>query len=427
MRKAVNIFISIFLVLLSSCSLISNKHFEKVEPEYDYEVVWSFSINNNFITEEYSQDDKYLYVFEGKRTLEEDNFVNVVKIDVTTGKKLWTCQTGKELPESRVGILGDYVFFQAIDKSVVFIDKDLGIVQKEISIGNNRCINGKVFVKNNDIFWGNSGETNCILKIDTSKIDFTNEILNQEITPEYIAPNNRNNKPTSVFLEGNNIYYLTANPDFYKDEGASEFIGWNLENNSYIFKVDLPKESGRRFCSIQVIDDRIYVIGDGIWCFKKATGSLLWKKIQSYQDCMTEIILDPYVTLMEMTVYENTFLYSGQAGSSSFQQTGFPKENYKNMLCISAEDGSFLWGELVPNSGSLDVNPIVYNNKCYLVADTCLRVYDVKDGTLLGTHGDLYTCGLVFAYNDLLIFTNYPYDEMTNGEYYGVLTAIRMK
>ena len=87
-----------------------------------------------------------------------------------------------------------------------------------------------------------------------------------------------------------------------------------------------------------------------------------------------------------------------------------PEEFCKNVICVSAKDGKYVWGDLPPDSASLSSIPIVIDDKAYFFCsnNVGLRVYNAKTGELLGSNAMFRTdsMGIPVLYNDTIIFYN---------------------
>ena len=149
-----------------------------------------------------------------------------------------------------------------------------------------------------------------------------------------------------MVLENGILYFLTYNPDQHKNEGVTYFVAWNLETNTKVWVNEITTENFLAQGTIQIVEDKIYLLGNGRYCYDKKTGQELWHILQTEEDYKNEIIIRTETHIKDILYYDGKFYFTNEEFPVSGSLAGFPQENYKNLICINAEDGSYVWGDM---------------------------------------------------------------------------------
>ncbi len=420
------------------------------EANYTQKVVWTYEAKNVYASNLCLQSGQYYYIVEYSSENGKDFIYS--KIELTNGQKVWETEVFSLSPlyspvKANVNgtdcliILDSNELFYFIDDntgklltSLTFYEKldEYGILNTEwddFVMGNPK----KFLFVNNSLYWANrftdakydnpEKKFQGIVKLDLKELDFSKQNEPQYIKPELVWTNNDTRQwihMVPVEQDGV-IYFLTYN-QFQKDsycilgafDTGSDTIVWLNKNN---------KLTGNGYKNMFIADNKLFVIEEGQGCYNLKNGEAIWEQYQTAEERDTQI--DICASFYSFGIsYDNDLLYytntMGQYASSLY---GVEKETVKNIQCLDAKTGQFVWGDLPNNPGSLYTNPIVLNKQCFVVGWENLRVYNSKTGELIGVDNSVKSHGMeqTISYDDMFIYFNRSSPE--NGT--SVLTAIK--
>jgi outer membrane protein assembly factor BamB len=257
------------------------------------------------------------------------------------------------------------------------------------------------------------------MRLDTEKISFDkNPKELQFVVPDKIWYNDDHNAIwTNIITEDGKLYFLTSRKRFWEPGTVGYLVAITTEGKS-LWKRGLGNVRGDRHTSLITDDNRIYVIDRIPSCYNKITGDVIYEKDA---DKLYEYT-DAGAYLKGISFYNNKLYYATGMHSQThlMDPTADPKR-VKNIVCIDADTGSPVWGDLVPGGASISSFPLIHNGKAFIVTDLGLRVYEADTGKLIGVDKSVQSFGSNhdLMYNGLFI---YPNRRGTSG---AVLTAIR--
>ena len=172
-----------------------------------------------------------------------------------------------------------------------------------------------------------------------------------------------------------------------------------------------------------ILNNRLYVFGVQQCCYDLKTGAAIFEKIQTTEDFQKEYYLGASWMLAGVSYSNNKFYYTNMSGWATASISNTPESLNKNILCVDAKTGDYVWGDLAEGSGSLSTRPIVANGKCFVLNGALgLRVYNAETGKLIGVDKSVDTFGedINAQYGGLVMYFNLDDEKHT-----GLLTAIR--
>ncbi|MBR5645126.1 MAG: PQQ-like beta-propeller repeat protein [Treponema sp.] len=243
-------------------------------------------------------------------------------------------------------------------------------------------------------------------------IDFTGNIF----PIEYLCDEFNGERVVSLYIENGVLYFLTFNRDWWKENDEKSYlIAWDLDLNKKIWVNEISKEMFLSEGDFKIAEGKIYLIGNyGRYCYDMITGKKEWSRVQNDEDRFKEIIIHTADLSKDMLFYDEKIYFTNEESFMSGKASGHPKENYKNILCISAKDGSYVWGDMIHFGISNFIVPCEYNNKIYFSTEKGLRVYEAQKGKLIGVDKE-YNCSgqdPMYKYNDILLFFVNQYDHI---------------
>lgn len=406
--------LSIITVLICfiyiSCPLTKTPE-EKEEPFYKVNELWRLELED-LPKVKTVIDGNYFYVVKGNlRYITENRRFKILKVNINDPSDIIESQEFEGLECSDFLIVEDKLIFGTEDFHMIILDKNnLTLIKDQLV---RRKVKGPLFEYKGNLYWENGAvstknengelelERNNVVKADLQEIiDCTNEIYEVD----FLCDEFNGESIVSMRLEDGILYFITYNRDYWKEDGGlSYFVAWDLDSNRKIWVHELHYEYFRSEADIQIVGDRIYLISVGRYCFDKKTGNELWRIIQTSEDKAREVIIHTDTCLKDMLYYDGKFYFTNGEYFGSKGYGNYPKENYKNLICINAEDGSYVWGDMYLFSISNDRVPCEYNDKIYVPADKYLRVYEAQTGKLIGVNKNYKGYKCIYKYNDILL------------------------
>ena len=421
MKNKVLMILSFILIIVIETSCIfwrdNNRKVEKTEekkePVFNVNELWRISLEDSPNVKTVIEDS-FFYVVKGDLlyTTEERKF-KVLKININNPSEIIESKEFTGIEASDFLIVGNMLIIGTREFKVLILNKnDLSLI-KEQTI--RHLMDGPVYEYKGNLYWENGangyrGENReLILEKDNVVKANLEDIINctSEIYEvEYVCHEFNGESIISMRLEEGILYFLTYNRDYWKEDGGlSYFVAWDLDSNQKLWAHELKYEFFRSEADIQIVGDKIYLISVGRYCFDKKTGKELWRIIQTDEDKTREVIIHTDTCLKDMLYYDGKFYFTNGEYFGSKGYGKYPKENYKNIICINAEDGSYVWGDIFMFQISNAIGPCEYNDKIYFPTDAGLRVYEAQTGKLIGVNEDYKGTGykFIYKYNDILL------------------------
>ncbi len=439
------IFSFLIILILSSCNLLScfspekKEKTEPAEPEYKSNIVWTLQTEMSArpASVECVIYDKFLYMIDGE-LYEAENYFNLIKIDVETGKIIWKAETIYTTVTCNVVKCGTKLYLAGkYDHYLYCFDDETGNLSAIVTFSEDDeynetvcpdAVRNIVAYKDRYLFWSNSKNNNAkIIKFDTNQIDFIKEpTVVQVIDTNCITSigEDENNIYSCILLENGMVYFITSGDDYDKvlvKVGAVDCEAGELKWR-YVIQDCYAIGGGY---TMYYLDGKLYAFIGASVCFEAATGKIIYKYVQNFDNDVNEVLTSELFLSAGVSYSNGRFYCTTIASSGSAFQAGIDEKYIKNIQCIDAKNGKLIWGDLPKDSSSLGVRPMVLNDKVFVpMYLQGLRVYDEKTGKLIGVDKNIITTGdeRNASYKDLLILMQWDTKKNT-----GLLTAIRVE
>ena len=425
------------MVLFFSCARNVNSRDQYDYPAYDTDVLWELRTHFTDAFPNFTQEENYLYC--GEKLNASDNYGFFSKINLCDGAYVWKSE---ELPFrcllAKPLIIDNIVYIptKVADYPCMYVlDKDSGNLLATLQLWNKdeekKVLSSEevLFFCNGKIYWVDSG----VFMLDISKIDFfvsPNEI--QIIIPERIWYDDVYGLNISIFpvCKDNILYFITYDGNSYNNDWSthSRVIAFDLINNKELWNYSCKKLYGYGINNQIIVDDKLYIIEQGIGCFDLKTGKCYHESTQTKEDLMHEDDILGGVLSDGITYCDGKFFYTNTASWASSSMTGIPKKYIHNIICLDAKTLKIVWGQLPKGSGSQSACPTVINGKVFV--PLCLRglcVLDEKTGKILGIDTTIVSFGgdQSFSYNGVAYFMDYNNARDSSKENKTRLIAVR--
>lgn len=466
--KPIVIFAVFFLTnLFTSCGSLFNSNSNTTnEPVYNQRKVWTLQTDSFYDSWFYKQYGQYFYICETDKTGGDKKYF-YSKIDLSNGTRVWKTQSfegpNRKYPLS-VNVNGKkYIAVHAysypvkndssldIAKIMLFSDET---GQLEATIQYRQYLEsfevldnepghigwGWLFV-NGSIYWptrpsykrGTDLKTATDLirpglaKLDLSSVDFTKPADElQYIQPTMAWTNTENYEVISVYpVEKDGIIYFITYfriVDPWTEYDHTIMGAYDTKTDSMVWQRTSEKQDGWGNDNMCIVDDKLYIMGQAQGCYNLSDGSTVWEQRQTVDELHREVGIDASMCALGITYNNGKFYFTNTGGYLSSKMTGIDESLIKNIQCIDANNGKYIWGDLPEGSGSLDTRPIVIDGQCFVVGCDNLRVYNATSGELIGVDNSVSSIGteLNAEYNGMFIY--FDTDETTETS---KLTAIK--
>lgn len=414
-----------------SCKLFASEDEQNdTEPIYTPDIVWTLETKCVWPYSDELRYEQYLYIVESTYRYSNlpDEF-NIAKIDLQTGKYEWRSPIVAGVEDSSVIKSNDNLFIQA-DNGLLYCFNDAdGALRATIKLTDGEMSWwGKILAYKEYLYWGSS--TKNLMRFDTQKINFSQPPdVAQSLSPKSIWSGIWSIGAMPI-IDNDIIYILTANGKYYAEESYSTLAAIDASTNAveweknFTFNEEGFPIGGKTNQPLQIIGDNIYVIDYAIGCYNKNTGTKIYEERQTLDDLMHEVSLEVSIFAPGVTYSNGRFYYVTSSHSANATSTGRPEKYNKNIICINAKNGKYVWGDMPPRGVTLGTTPVIINGKCYVLSDMGLRVYNANTGKLIGVDKTIGTLGedRPHQYNDMFIYV-----DVDRNNRVGLLTAIRAK
>jgi outer membrane protein assembly factor BamB len=419
-------------VMLVSCIPFTDDPAATDEPVYNSNIVWKAEIAGRGSYAENMYADGYAYVQESSffmRNYGGDPFCRVVKIRLSDGEIMWrTGDIAWECTDNMAKVEGR-IYVPVSETGFLYVYSDeSGELQARVKLGGddyNERYDGvwcrTVASSGPYLFWG-KGEGG-LMRFDTRRVDYNRDISEEQIVePEWVFKGPDSQGIKNIIEEDGIIYFLTANGRYDFNEGYSILCAMNAETATVLWEKELSHIDGFNRGLLVINGEYLHVIDKAPSCYRKDTGEAVYE----FDDRKRDPQKDPYLSgssiLTGISVYDNKLYYCTNVGV--FFASMFPKGLSNNIICLDAATGKLVWGDLVPEGGSLDTFPIIIKGKAIVLADRGLRVYEAKTGRLIGMDENIWNRGGTANYGYEDMFIGFDIDHIPNVSH---LIAIRVE
>jgi hypothetical protein len=360
-----------------------------------------------------------VYVF-GEAAPDDSEKELLVKVNADTGEVIWKSESFPITYKCAPKVIGDHVYI-FIGESLIYsfiaetgelsaiIETD--IEDKGIKIESNAITHG------NYLYFGTfmSPLENYLVRLDITDIDRAKSpAAPQYISPEIVwVPESGRPVWAEPVVKDNIIYCLTF--VFYNDAPV-ELVGINMNTKAVVFHKWLDHDDGGGEKPLLINEDIIYILSRSISAYNLNTGEPVF--IKTFTNDTPDEKWYSAASSLGQTYYEGKIYYT-----NGISRTASDTDKKRNTFCIDAKTGELLWSDIPSNSESLGTNPIIYNDKMYVPQGYGLRVYNAKNGKIIGTDTSFW--GACIGNN--LLYKNYMitvrYNENTGD---GTLVAVNL-
>lgn len=431
-------FTNLIFLLISSC-LIScnfdnrnNNKTDETENNYVQDVVWTYEAKNVYASKFCQQYGQYYYIIEYKTAPDKDFVYS--KIDLKNGEKVWESKifnlSSKYSPvKANINGMDCLIILDSKD-FFYFIDDNTGSLLASLTFYKNEnygklntdwddYVMGnptKFLFANNCLYWTNRftdkmyenphEKLQGIVKLDLSMLNFSNPDDFQYIKPSLVWINSDVRQWIHMVpVEQDGVFYFLTYNQFLKDPYC--ILGaFDTSTDSILWLNKENKLTGSGYRNMLIADDKLFVIEEGQGCYDLKTGEAIWEQYQTEEERNSQIDICASFYSSGISYSDGLLYYTNTMGQYTSSLYGVEKENVKNIQCLDAKTGNFVWGDLPNNPGSLYTNPMVLNNQCFVVGWENLRVYDSKTGKLIGIDNSVKSHGMerTISYENMFIY-----------------------
>jgi hypothetical protein len=422
--------VSVVILFTSCCNLFPTKITEK--ETYKPDIVWKLDAAG-----EYSPgtnptvNNEYLYFIE----LPEDGGCIVNKVDMSDGRYVWKSKAFDSEEDTTIAVCSNKVYVYMKDHFLYCLSDDDGNILAKIRFdkdfdwkkqSGDRFSPGNFLILSYDryLYWatGNGNDRtddDGIARFDTSLVDFTEgSDTVQTIVPDFIYTYKNQNQPVwENIVEKDGILYFMTEKNSYINYGDNQVGAVDALTGELVWEHSTTIPGGASN-GMYIAGNKLYAIDWSPGCYELATGNTIYEKVQSMDDLMHEVYLGSSLFSRGPYYYDGKFYYTNGNSGDSPSMNGCPEKYNKNILCMNAVTGSYVWGDMPDNGYSLASKPIVVNGKAYFFCDDLhgLRVYDSETGELLGVNTSYKTgswaCPVLYQ-NTIIFFNSHDNTKTT--------------
>ena len=197
---------------------------------------------------------------------------------------------------------------------------------------------------------------------------------------------------------------------------------YDTKTDSMVWQRTSEKQDGWGNDNMCIVGDKLYIMGQAQGCYNLSDGSIVWEQRQTVEEMHSEVGIDASLYSLGITYFGGKIYFTNTGGCRSSEMTGIDNDLIKNIQCIDASDGKYLWGDLPDGSGSLCTRPIVIDNQCFVMGWDNLRIYNATTGELIGVDNSVKSIGqeLNAEYDGMFIYFDTDESTLTSK-----LTAIK--
>ncbi len=386
--------------LLTSCDLLFGK---KTEPTYNAKVLWKIEIQKPGMSS--YQDilliNEKLYILTEKsipgEKLLKDLYLTVINKNTHEVNNVYIERKTGVFIMKEIEVNGEscLVLFHNSDGDIVIYNTNYNTIKASIQLNitslskdERRAIfpQDTLCFHENKIIWY-SMYYHAFVFLDMGNIDFSKPANEKQILLPQILLKTDVASETRPVIKNDILYYILG-------FGKHGYIGaFNISSKvkSWEIKAGVPGKSNN---GLLFFDDLlIFVGGFGFISMKHETGEIL-HLIESNDNMQIQSSGSP------MCKHDGLLYFTtGIVVSTKFGQ---PSDSPPAIICFDPKNASFIWGDMPQNGPTLNQKPLAYNNKIYLTNGIHgLRMYDAKNGKLLGVDPDIHC-----LYSNNLVYDN---------------------
>lgn len=441
MKRFKILMILVILELITSCSFLcdsnrnKNKNDKNVEEKkYEKDIKWQLELESCYDSEYALQDGKYYYVAERRIGYDIDFFYS--KIDLSTGTKIWETESFKDSPCNsnvplKVILNGKECLIVSSNEQYIYVIDDIsGSLLATVKFFNEE--------KDEDYYRFELGAPSwcyydtCLywapgrklVRLNLNQLSFSQSSKEaQYIQPEILWTNQENKERILIWpvIQNGIIYFVTY--DDYPEIGYCILGAYDTVANKMKWKRTSDILTGYGFNNMIIAENKLYIIEDAQGCYDLETGETIWEQNETEEELRTQISIGAGCYSKGITYNDGKLYFTNGAASSSSMVTGIAEKYLKNIQCIDAKTGKYLWGDFPYESASLYTKPVVVNNQCFVRTWDDLRVYNAETGEFLGRDNGILSIGreVPVSYKNTFIYIQKDYQTGS-----GILTAINV-
>ena len=417
-------------LLLTACSsfdFLFNNNKQKddgKEPTYSPNYAWQLKLDGRRIGSQPYTEGRYFYLIE---YLSDTKTVQLVKIDMETGRYVWKAETiddGHEWYSSNIVKAGNKLYFMRPNSGLIYCyAENDGKLLARTQIGTteaealrNSCSLETIVTDGTALYWGSEGEPGTtpisghLLKLDINTIDYTKYSTIQVCIPHSLYTKGTRYECTfwsAPIIDGDILFFNTFN--IKHPDGYSTLVAIDLQSEMVKWEKKLHGLRGRVNNDLIIKDNILYMLDTtALLRLDKHTGEVLTRYDDEKDPPYTQPLMIPTVSLCGIWYDDGRLYYTTVGSTETASQTGMSKDLVYSVVCIDAKTLKFLWG-FHPVSGTSSTYPVVKGGKAYIVTHIDgLRVFDAKSGKLLGVDKSIIAWGdeANVLYKDYFIFFN---------------------
>ena len=418
---------ALLLTACSSCDLLFNSNKQKddgKEPTYTPNYAWQLKLDGRRIGSQPYTEGRYFYLIE---YLSDTKAVQLVKIDMETGRYVWKAKTiddGHEWYSSNIVKAGNKLYFMRPNSGLIYCyAENDGKLLARTQIGTteaealrNSCSLETIVTDGTALYWGSEGEPGTapisghLLKLDINTIDYTKYSTIQVCIPHSLYTKGTRYECTfwsAPIIDGDILFFNTFN--IKHPDGYSTLVAIDLQSEMVKWEKKLHGLRGRVNNDLIIKDNILYMLDTtALLRLDKHTGEVLTRYDDEKDPPYTQPLMIPTVSLCGIWYDDGRLYYTTVGSTETASQTGMSKDLVYSLVCIDAKTLKFLWG-FHPVSGTSSTYPVVKDGKAYIVTHIDgLRVFDAKTGKLLGVDKSIIAWGneANVLYKDYFIFFN---------------------
>jgi outer membrane protein assembly factor BamB len=406
----------LYLCLFSTCPIFINNNTQVKEPDYNIPIIWKSDIKRPF-TWNMTLDESGIYIYSYKE--HDITTVKLNKLNLETGKTIWSTGYFEEVSLYQPIITGNYVYATLRYNEILCFDKESGnqLARIRITYDNQDVwITSNYYLYQNYLYFG-CGEINiddfylARISVDSIIKDATPD--EQLLEPELLWRSRYNGRINTKPLVYNDIAY--CNTATLKLDIPIELAGININTKEEVLydsfggDRDYFIDHGFGYNSFYEKDGILYYLNWSIAAYDTKNYQKLYHILFDIntprnEDYGAEWFLD--------AVFFNNRIYYTTSGSNVEWDTGI-----RNIFCINEKNGKLVWSAIPKKSESLGGKPIIYDNKVFVPNMNGIQVYNADNGKFLGVEKNIE--GEAYCLNQLygnIMITAMLSDEYPSGQ-----------
>ena len=377
----------VFLFFLLCICFFSCIFEDDSEPVYNAKIAWASPLVSNNFTD-HAVDGDSVFFFERPPGYDTVTICALTRLDAQTGAFIWRSDVLFSYTFCQPLVIGGYVYV-VISSRILCFNLETGEHTATVNANiDNKNLSSELYfpvVYNEYIYlslYRDSGRDGYFARLDSN-------LINQNGDSKTIQDIN-----LEVLWDVDNFATFTAKPVIYNNTvftGTSgnrdrpiELAGFDLDSLKMVFHCSfggqedkgtniVDYDSGWTENPILIHEGVLYYIGDSVSAWDITSGEKLYRHILSYDTPEPE----RYWSECLQPLYYHGCIYFTNI-------TSYSPDRFRNIHCMDAATGKLVWNTIAVDSESLRTNPIIANCKLFLPQYDGFRVYNPKNGDLLG-------------------------------------------